>query len=79
LAAAQKQLDILQRDLNKSELQYYPDPQKAMKEQYSREGIKERTEKIDLQKAEVAKLKQALDDLEDDLRKSGGDIGWARE
>lgn len=79
LAAAEKKLDILQRDLNKNELQYYPDPQKAMKEQYSREDIKERTAKIDAQKAEVAKLKQALSDLEDDLRRSGGDIGWARE
>jgi hypothetical protein len=79
LAAAEKQLDVLQRDLNKSELQYYPDPQKAMKEQNSREGINERTAKIEAQKAEVAKLKQGLSDLEDDLRKSGGDIGWARE
>lgn len=79
LAAAEKQLDILQRDLNKTELQYYPDPQKAMKEQNTREGIKERTAKIDEQKAEVARLKQAINDLEDELRKSGGDTGWARE
>lgn len=79
LATAEKQLNILQRDLNKTDLQYYTDPQKAMKEQYTREAIKERTEKIDKQKAEIAKLKQALADLEDELRKSGGDTGWARE
>ncbi|HXN00238.1 MAG TPA: hypothetical protein VN982_17375 [Candidatus Dormibacteraeota bacterium] len=79
LATAEKQLNILQRDLNKTDLQYYTDPQKAMKEQYTREGIKERTEKIDIQKAEIAKLKQALVDMEDELRKSGGEIGWARE
>jgi DNA repair exonuclease SbcCD ATPase subunit len=79
LATAQKQLDILQRDLNKNEVQYYPDPQKAMQEQYSREGINKRKAKIDEKEAEVAKLKQALSDLEDDLRKSGGDIGWSRE
>ncbi|GAC1618140.1 MAG: hypothetical protein NVS9B13_05690 [Candidatus Acidiferrum sp.] len=79
LAAAEKKLDILQRDLNKTELQYYPDPQKAMKEQNSREGINERRAKIEAQKGEVANQKQALSDLEDDLRKSGGNIGWARE
>jgi polyhydroxyalkanoate synthesis regulator phasin len=79
LAEAQKQLDILQRDLNKNEVQYYPDPQKAMQEQYSREAIKERKAKIDAKEAEVARLKQALSDLEDSLRKSGGDIGWSRE
>jgi len=78
LDTAEKQLNILQRDLNKTDLQYYNDPQKAMKEQYTREGIKERTEKIDKQKAEIAKLKQQLSDMEDDLRKSGGDIGWSR-
>jgi hypothetical protein len=79
LAEAQKQLDILQRDLNKNEVQYYPDPQKAMQEQYSREAIKERKAKIDAKEAEVARLKQALSDLQDSLRKSGGDIGWSRE
>ena len=79
LAAAEKQLNILQRDLNKNELQYYPDPQKALKEQYSREGINQRKAKIDAKEAEVAKLKQELSDLEDGLRKSGGDSGWARE
>ena len=79
LATAQKQLDILQRDLNKNEVQYYPDPQKAMQEQYSREAIKQRKAKIDAKEAEVARLKQALSDLEESLRKSGGDSGWARE
>ena len=79
MATAQKQLDILQRDLNKNEVQYYPDPQKAMQEQYSREAIKQRKAKIDAKEAEVARLKQALSDLEDSLRKSGGDIGWSRE
>jgi predicted RNase H-like nuclease (RuvC/YqgF family) len=78
IAKAEKELDILGRELEKAQLEYYPDPQKAMKEQNSRAEINDKTAKIDAKKKEIAQLKQALDDLEDQLRKSGGDPGWAR-
>jgi hypothetical protein len=78
IAKAEKELDILGRELEKAQLEYYPDPQKAMKEQNSRAEINDKTAKIDAKKKEIAQLKQALDDLEDQLRKAGGDPGWAR-
>jgi chromosome segregation ATPase len=78
IAKAEKELDILGRELEKAQLEYYPDPQKAMKEQNSRAEINDKTVKIDAKKKEIAQLKQALDDLEDQLRKAGGDPGWAR-
>jgi len=79
IAAAEKELDVLQREEQKAEVQYYPDPQKALQEQYTRQEINEKLAKIDAKKEEIAKLKQQLDDMEDELRKSGGDPGWARE
>jgi chromosome segregation ATPase len=78
LAKAEKELDILSRELEKAQLEYYPDPQKALKEQNSRADINDKTAKIDAKKKEIAQLKQGLDDMEDQLRKSGGDPGWAR-
>jgi chromosome segregation ATPase len=78
IAKAEKELDILSRELEKAQTEYYPDPQKAMKEQNSRAEINDKTARIDAKKKEIAQLKQALDDLEDQLRKSGGDPGWAR-
>jgi hypothetical protein len=78
IAKAEKELDILQRELEKAQLQYYPDPQKAMKEQNSRADINEKAAKIDAKQKEIAQLKQGLDDLEDQLRKAGGQPGWAR-
>jgi len=78
IATAEKELDILQRESNKSQTQYYSDPQKALMEQNSRKDINDKDAKISAKKQEIANLKQQLADMEDELRKSGGDPGWAR-
>jgi chromosome segregation ATPase len=78
LAQAEQEADVLQRELNKNEVQYYPDPQKALMQQYSRKDINEGQAKLDAKKKEVEALKQQISDLEDALRKAGGDPGWAR-
>lgn len=78
IAKAEQELDILQKEENKAELQYYPDPQKALKEQYTRKDINEKAAKIDAKKKEIEALKQQMSDMEDELRKAGGDPGWAR-
>jgi hypothetical protein len=78
IAAAEKELDILQRESEKAQVQYYNDPQKALQEQYTRKDINDKNAKIDQKKQEIANLKQQLSDMEDELRKSGGDPGWAR-
>ena len=78
IALAEKELDILQRESQKAQIQYYPDPQKAMTEQYTRKDINDKDAKIVAKQQEIAQLKQGLSDMEDELRKSGGDPGWAR-
>ena len=78
IAKLMKELDILGRELEKAQMAYYPDPQKAMTQQNSRTEINAINAKIDAKKKEVAELQQGLDDMEEQLRKSGGDPGWAR-
>src|SRR5258708_4676875 len=78
IAKAEKELDILNRELEKAQVEYYPDPQKAMTQQNTRADVKEKQTKIDAKKKELDQLRQALSALEDDLRKSGGNPGWAR-
>jgi hypothetical protein len=78
IAAAEKELDILQREDDKAQVQYYNDPTKAMNEQFTRKDINDKNAKIDQKKQQIADLKKQLSDMEDDLRKSGGDPGWAR-
>jgi hypothetical protein len=77
LDRAQKELDILQREDSKAQVQYYSDPQKALAEQYTRQDIVDKDAKIAAKKKEVDQLKQKISDMEDALRKSGGDPGWA--
>lgn len=78
ISDAELELDVLQRELQKSGVQYYSDPQKAMNEQLTRNEINEKTTKIEAKKKQIADLKQQLGDMEDQLRASGGDVGWAR-
>lgn len=77
-ANAQKELDILQRELDKNQVQYYSDPQKALMQQHDRSDINDKTAKIDAKKKEIDSINQQITDLEDELRKAGGDPGWAR-
>jgi predicted RNase H-like nuclease (RuvC/YqgF family) len=78
LATAEQELDVLQRELSKDQVQYYPDPQKALTQQYSRSDINEKTAKVEAKRAEVESLKRQVADLEDAVRKAGGDPGWVR-
>ncbi len=48
-----------------------------MAEQYSRKDINEKDAKIAAKKKEVDQLKERISDMEDQLRKDGGDPGWA--
>jgi hypothetical protein len=74
----QENLSILQRELGTLSTQFYSDPNKQLQQQLTRSDIDKKTSDIDKAKAQVAADQQAISDAEDDLRKAGGDSGWAR-
>src|SRR5207247_5487165 len=78
LAPAEKALDILQREFAQGQIQYYSDPTKAMNEQLKRTEVNDKQAKINEKKKEIAALRQKLDDMEVELKRAGGDIGWSR-
>ena len=78
IADAEQELDVLQRESDKASVQYYSDPQKAMNEQFTRNEINEKNDKIAAKKKDLANLRQQLSDMEDQVRRAGGDPGWAR-
>jgi hypothetical protein len=79
LADDSKELDVLQREYNLKEVQFYSNPNVALREQYSRKDLDDTLAEINAKKAAVDKDNQALSDLQDELRTSGGEPGWANE
>lgn len=79
LAQDQSELSVLQRESDQLQLQYYPDPTKALMQSVDRSDIIKKQKAIDDKKKEVDADQQAISTLESELRKAGGDPGWARE
>lgn len=74
----EKELSILQRELSQAMVQMYPDAHTALIEQITLNRINRYRRTIEQKRSEVTQLRQALSDLEDDLRRAGGYPGWAR-
>jgi chromosome segregation ATPase len=73
----QHELDIMQREYNLKQQQYYADPMATLKQEYTRQDLNDSKTKIDDKTAVVAQDKADISDLEDQLRQAGGDPGWA--
>ena len=78
LADDQHELDILQREYNLKQEQYYADPMAGLKQEYTRQDLKDTKVKISDKAAAIEQDKQDISSLEDQLRQSGGDPGWSR-
>jgi hypothetical protein len=79
VARDQADLDVMQRELGVDWVQFNSgDPTKAMQQELTRDNINKKTSDIDAKRLQVAADKQAIDDATDELRKSGGDVGWSR-
>lgn len=74
----QAELDVMQREWGQLFVQFYTDPVKGMQQELTRSDINEKAAKIDAMKKQIDADNQAISDAEDELRKSGGDPGWAR-
>jgi hypothetical protein len=79
----QTALDVAQREANVDATQFYGgDPQKAAQDQMSQQPLgqdyNKKKAEIEAKQKQVADDQQAISDAEDELRKSGGDPGWAR-
>lgn len=79
LKDAESRLQTLGRESTDFLLPFYPDPRMALGDAYTPETLFAYQRAIAEQERKVQELRQHLSDLEDDLRKAGGDPGWARE
>ncbi len=79
----QKELEVMERELGLKRQQYFSDPNTALRDQYQRDSgtggeVNTLVQKIDEQKKKIEDDKQAIDDLEEQLRKAGLPAGWSR-
>ena len=74
----QRELSVLRQKLSLNEMQYYPDPNKALQQEYSRSDINKLNEDIQNKQQQVTTDQQAIQELRDQLRREGGDPGWLR-
>jgi predicted RNase H-like nuclease (RuvC/YqgF family) len=73
-----RELNVLQQKLSLNEMQYYPDPNKALQQEYSRSDINKLNAEIQKKQDQIAEDEQAIEDLRDQLRREGGDPVWLR-
>jgi hypothetical protein len=80
----QKDLELMQREYSLKQQQYYNDPNTAMRQQYNNYAggrgpeLNDLQKKMEEKKQKIEQDKQAISDLEDQLRKEGLPPGWAR-
>lgn len=75
----QAELDVDQRELGKLQVQFYPnDPAKQLGQSVSNADVHTQQDKIAKMQQQVQNDQNDISSLEDSLRKSGGDSGWAR-
>jgi hypothetical protein len=69
----------MQRELGKLDVQYYPnDPTKQLMQSVTMSDINDKRAKIADKQQKIRQDEGDISVLEDQLRKSGGDPGWAR-
>jgi hypothetical protein len=78
LSLEERKLDILQRELNLMQNQYYSDPAATLMQEATRSNINARIAEIEKQKGVVEMAKQSVAALEEELRVKGLPAGWAR-
>jgi hypothetical protein len=69
---------VLQQKSAQNDMQYYPDPNKTLRQEFTRSDINKLNDQAEKKKQEIAADEKALDDLRDQLRREGGDPGWLR-
>jgi len=73
-----RELNVLQQKLGQNDVQYYPNPQDSLMQQYTREDINKLAADIDAKKKQIADDEKAIENLHEQLRREGGDPSWLR-
>jgi hypothetical protein len=77
-----RQLAVLQQQLGLASMQYYPDPQETLEQESTpafQTNINKLRSKISNTEKAISSDQKAMEDLQGELRREGGDPGWIRQ
>jgi len=78
LGTHQRELNVLQQKQSQNEMQYSPDPNKTLQQEFSRSDINKTNDAIAQKKQEIMADQQAMQDLEAQLGRESHPAGWLR-
>ncbi len=81
LSLHQRELSVLEQKLSQNQMQYYSDPQKTLIQESTpafHSDVNKRRSDVENKKQQIADDQKAVDDLQDQLRRDGGNPGWLR-
>jgi len=77
----QRELTVLQQRLGQNQMNYYSDPLQGLLQSSGPTALSDvhnLQDQIEAKQAAVVKDQEAIDDLQEELRRAGGDPGWLR-
>jgi len=72
----QRDLAVLHQKLGQNMVQFYPDPNKQLQQQYSRSDIDKVNAAIDQKKQQIEADQKAISDLQQEVRDQSGSSDW---
>jgi len=81
LALDERELNVLQQKFQLGQLTYYPDPNRGLLQESgptAMSDVYKLQDHITKKKAEITVDQEAIEDLEEQLRREGGEAGWLR-
>jgi hypothetical protein len=77
----QRELSVLQQKLGQNEMVYYLDPNEGLKQQSGPTALSDvhnLKDQLEKKKAEIDADQEAIENLQVEVRRAGGDAGWLR-
>ena len=81
LETDQRELDVLQQKLGQNQMMYYPNPNRGLYEESGPTAMSDvhaLQDQVEKKKKDIEKDEEAIENLQEQLRREGGDPGWLR-
>ncbi len=72
----QRELSVLDQQISQSKMQWSPNPNEVLRQEYSRQNVNNLASEIDGKKAQIAEGQQEIQQVQDTLQRAQARFGW---